>query len=357
LPDTGGAGFGDEQLRATLAQFAGAGDDANQPTEVRFLRGVAKLVKRRLRKQDASDSKPAVFFLRPAAPASADDSEFHPMLDNGETPIGGKAWFVSPLVVAGTCVDLAWTSDAQVFEFAKGDLALGDVPAVIFDPRPDPVQVRFYPLGLEQAEACDVREVAFGVVELDAILAVIDRVHEKQLVTPDAHSEAGKLWEKKTQNWVSAKAELTIQMYLETALNAALPTCTIRSEQPQVSGRLDIEVEEPDDSDPSRVTRHALLELKVLKNYGSTGESTSDQETSTWIDEGVDQAYAYREERGTTASALCCFDMRKGFTGPSAFDAVRSKAQSLQVTLRVWHLFATAKEYRAHVAKMAAGSA
>jgi len=272
--------------------------------------------------------------------------QFHPMLNNGETSIGGRAWFVGPVVLSGRCADITWSSDADVFALAVDELGLGQVPAVIFDPRPSPAQVRFYRNGLGEPDGCNVIDIQFGVVHLDSILDVVDRVHRRQLVTPDAQSEMGKLWTNKSKHWAAEKAELIIQMYLETALNAALPTCTIRSEQPQVSGRLDIEVEEADEDDPAHVVRHALLELKVLRGHGSTGTSVSAKEISDWIEEGVEQAYAYRVERGTEASALCCFDMRKELGGAHCFEFIRDRAGALEVTLRVWHLFASAKAYR-----------
>ena len=348
LPSLTGDAWRDAELLNTIAESGGAGDDASQAHEVRFLRGVAKLVKRRLNMHDGDDNAPAVFFLQPTLPPNTSTLalDFHPMLDNGETLDGGRAWFVGPVVLSGRSAHLPWESDEVVFALVVDQLSLGDVPAVIFDPRPDVPEVRFYRKGLGEPDSCDVVSIEFGAVHLDAVLDVVDRVHRRQLVAPDAQSQMGKLWQNKAKHRVAAKAELIIQMYLETALNAAFPTCTIRSEQPQVSGRLDIEIEEPDENNRAKIIRHALLELKVLRSFGSTGESVSVTEVLSWITEGIEQAHSYRVDRGTAASALCCFDMRKKLSGTVCFESVRDRAGELEVTLRVWHLFASAKAYR-----------
>ena len=297
-----------------------------------------------------------MFLLCPAEPQTIDREmlKFHPMLDNGLTPVEGRLWLVGPVVVSGKCMALGTLEDSALFELVVSSLQQGGVPAVIFDPRPDPVQIRYYPLGLQNSDTCEVIEVSTTeLVDLQRILAVVDRVCEKQLVTPDAQSQVAKLWKDSTRHWVAKDAELTVQMYLVTALFAAFPTCVARFEQPQATGRLDIEIEEPDDSRPGYFIRHALLELKVLRTFRSTGRRVTDAEVREWVAEGVDQAYSYREEREALQSALCCFDMRKSHSDLSAFDEVAAKASVLDVTIRRWCLFASAADYRSFLSASA----
>ena len=106
---------------------------------------------------------------------------------------------------------------------------------------------------------------------MEDVLDVVDRVYETSLVTPSAQSKTGKLWKRAGTFWASERAEDLVQMYLRTGLATAFPSCIVRAEQTQATGRLDLEVEEPDASDRSVVTRHALLELKVLRAFGSGG--------------------------------------------------------------------------------------
>ncbi|MEX2291790.1 MAG: hypothetical protein WD794_15875 [Mycobacteriales bacterium] len=301
--------------------------------------------KRVLATAPACDATPSVFLLMPTAPDElAPMSAVHPMLDNGRTDVEGQLWFVGPPVVRGVAAPLSVDSDDAIWQQVE-ELGLGAVPAVLYDPRCSPPTVRFYPNGLADADNCRTTEIAGTAgVTLDAVFECIDHLHLTELVTPDAQSELGRLWRDPGKGWPVPQAELTVQMHLRTALNAWFPTCTIRPEQSQVSGRLDLEVEERDESRPAGFVRHAVLELKVLRSRNSTGASTSAAQTEKWVEEGVEQAFAYRSERDALASALCCFDMRAQHDDP--FGAVSEKAATLQVALRAWPLFPSAKKWR-----------
>lgn len=352
MPNESGDPWSDQQLLQTATNYAGAGADADQPEGVRFLRGVAQLVKKRLKHQAEVAAAPAVFLLNPVEPQTIDKEMLtrHPMLDNGLTPVEGRLWLVGPVVASGKCMTLGALEDSALFELVVSSLEQGNVPAVIYDPRPDPAQIRYYPVGLKDADTCEVFDIpTTEFVDLQGILEVVNRVCDKQLITPDAQSQVGKLWANADRHWVASDAELTIQMYLVTALWAALPTCIVRFEQPQATGRLDIEIEEPSYGQPGLVIRNALLELKVLRSLGSTGRRYTDADVRDWVAKGVDQAYSYRKERETRKSALCCFDMRKSHSDVSAFDEVAEKATRLDVVIRRWCLFASAETYRAYL--------
>jgi hypothetical protein len=346
------ASFEDPDLLKTLGYYSGAGDDADQPESVRFMRGVARLVKKRSTAQSAPTRSLAVFLLHSAAPpdAIAEKLEDCPMLDNGLTDVEGRIWLVSPVVVSGRALEINELTDSAVFRYVIESLGLGEVVAVVYDPRVSPTEIRYYPGGLSAADECTTIEVTTPDLRLAAVLDVVDRIYTKKLATPNAQNPMAKLWKEPSKYYPAKNAELTIQMYLETALHAAFPTCTIRTEQPQVSGRLDIEVEEADMSRPGYFVRHAVLELKVFRSYGCGGASYSQAEVDGWITEGVEQANAYRRERGALGCALCCFDMRKVHSGDRCFDHVRSEANRLNVTLRVWNIYAKLSEYRAATA-------
>jgi hypothetical protein len=274
------------------------------------------------------------------------------MLDNGRTPVEGKLWLVSAVVVAGNCMPLNTDEDDAMFELVISGLDRGAVPAVIYDPRVDPAQLRYYPAGLQEAENYTLVDIPMERVGIKQILEVADIVVTKLLITPIAQSQDAKLWEDASHYWVKSNAERTIQTYLKAGFCTAFPTLTIRDEQTQATGRLDIEIEEQDSARPGHVIRHAVLELKVLRSYGSTGISVSDSEIRTWITDGVDQAFAYREERQALQSALCCFDMRSS-RADSCFEEVDDKARELEVTIRRWRLYASAREYRAALVEVA----
>ncbi len=341
-------GFDDEELRRTLIANYGAGSDAGLPDHVRFLGGVVKLIRRRLSdKAPGGAAAPAVFILTAGPPTSLPDASLRrvPMLSNGLTPVDSHIWFVGPAVNLGHGLAIPNWEDDEVFASASR-MCVGTSPTIIFEPRTASPEGRFYPNGLDAPDDFHHLRLGGTVIQMDDVLAVVDRVYRTQLITPGAQSKAGKLWRSASKFWAAEDAEDTVQLYLRTGLAAAFPSCIVRGEQSQVSGRLDLEVEEPSDTDRSVVVRHAILELKVLRSFGSGGAAISNASIKTWISEGVDQAEEYRLERGSRASALCCFDMRSAVTGERCFAHVLQAATNANVTLRVWHLFSSAKAYR-----------
>lgn len=345
-------GWTRSELEGTALQNAGLGVDAGLPDTARFIAGVAKLVRRRLATpgHELDSQQPAVFLLEPSAKIvpAGNSPKRAPMLNNGLTPINGRLWFVPAPVISGKFVEIDSVEDEALFALVSDTLGLGNVPAILFDPRTSRPAVRFYPLGLGDPDTYEPVDVVGGSVSLDQIFAVIDLIYEKCLVTPEAQAKGGSLWKEKTKFYPVKQAEDVVQAQLRVGLTTAFPTCTVRHEQTEPSGRLDIEIEEVDPLDNSQLTRHALLELKVLRSYGSTGDSVSDQETLDWVKSGVDQAYTYRESRKTRESALCCFDMRKTFSGETCFDHVRDLSKQLSVALKVWYIFNSSENYRDH---------
>jgi energy-coupling factor transporter ATP-binding protein EcfA2 len=158
-------------------------------------------------------------------------------------------------------------------------------------------------------------------------------------------SEPARLWQNGPKYRPKRDAEDRIQNILRIALQAAFPATVVREEQPHTSGRLDLEIEEAAPT-PATFVRHALLELKVLRSYTDTGSTVSAGKATEAIEEGLRQAIAYREERGTLASALCCFDMRKAHSGESCFEPVVTRAGEQKVALRVWPLYGTVDQIR-----------
>lgn len=346
-------GFSPEELAKTLSENFGAGDDAGIPPPVRFLRGVAKVVRKRaLGVPPGPSAAPSVFlFTAVAPPPFKDAAVFRPMLNNGLTDVEGQLWFVGGTVASGWGAALGTADDAEIWARVI-DTGLGDVPAVVYDPRCSPPELRYYSHGLSDADDCRTTQVtATAGVTLDRIFEAIDHLHRDQLITPDGQSEAGRLWADPNTARPIKEAERTVQMHVRTQLAAWFRTCTIRPEQHQVSGRLDLEIEEVDATASGGFVRHAVLELKVLRSKNSKGNDTPPSATAKWVADGVEQAHAYRKERKALATALCCFDMRAQHDDP--FADVAEKAVALKVELRVWPLFSTAKKYRAWEAAQA----
>lgn len=337
-----GANFGE-----TLRQGTGAGADSDLSEDIRFLGGIAKLVRRRYARPDAkADPKRLAIFILHRPPAEVPLSRI-PMLDNGLTPLAGRLWFVSPVVAQGHFEDLPLDDDEKQFDHVIVRRGMGKQPAVVFDPRTGPLQARFYPQGLNEPEIYEPLRLRSAGLDIVAVFDAMDRVYKNCLITPEAQSRAGKLWKNGEKWWASSKAEDVVQVNLKAGLTTAFPTCTIRHEQPSPAGRLDLEIEEADPLDQSVVTRHAILELKVLREFGETGKQVTAQETIAWVESGVSQAAAYRNDKKAKLAALCCFDMRATDTGDACFALVKALAVKAEVSLRRWFLYGTSSQYRA----------
>jgi hypothetical protein len=336
-------------LPSTAKSNVGVGADSDVPPQIRFVAGVARLVRRRLARNgaDADPARPAVFLLEPSPAIEAPDVQPQrvPMLDNGLTPITGRLWFVNPVVRAGKYLDVEDCDDNTLFTIVIETLGLGTIPAIVFDPRTPVPSVRYYPSGLHDPDNVEALAVFHADVSFDRIFAAIDRIYEHCLITPEAQPPAAKLWDTGEKWWPVRNAEDVVQSQLKAGLIVAFPSCTIRHEQTAVTGRLDLEIEESDPLDPSQIVRHAILELKVLRSYGSTGISVSEQETESWVESGVRQAASYRRDKGARLAALCCFDMRK-VPVPACFELVAELAAKLQVEVRTWYIYATSEQLR-----------
>lgn len=348
-PDTDAGsipGWADESLLDTGQRFRGDGADVGLPDEVRFRTNVARLIRRRM--ANVRSGYPCIFFLLPQGPSEASAAlESAPMLNNGVTEVEGRLWFVGPVAARGMGLQLDEWLDAAVFDLVTS-LKVGQVPAILYETRTEPPEARFFPNGTDDPDTYELLRLDSANVTLNEILEVVDRMYERSLKTPDAQHPQGKLWSNARRYLPYEHAEARIAYSLREGLTGAFPTCTVREEQPQPSGRLDLEVEEPLPEDPSRVIRHAILELKVLRSFRSSGASVPASEAERSISDGIRQAASYRSDRGSRSSALCCFDMRTAVSGEACFTPVRGLARRHRVTLRIWHIFASAREWRTH---------
>lgn len=337
-------GWEDQELLATAWENVGVGTDEGLPDEVRFVTNVARLVRVRLAEAPGEDTVPCVFFLLPQGPEDV-DLEAEPLLHTGLVPVGRRFWFVSPVVTNAGRLELHEWNDADAFELAAR-LGAAEAPAVLFDPRPSTPLLFYYSQGLKRPDEVKRLRLDASEVSLADVLQVVDQVHEKFLQTPGAQDPVGKVWQNRALYRPVAKAEAVIQMHLRIGLQLAFASCVVRREQHGVAGRLDLEVEEPIPGHEGGLVPKAILELKVLRSFGSKGAPVADTTNKDAVEEGVRQAAAYRRERKAREAALCCFDMRTKRSGETCFVHVRPLAKRNGIVLRVWHLFNSATAYR-----------
>jgi hypothetical protein len=339
-------GWEDDDLRKTATANFGLGNDSGLPASIRFLVGVARAIRNRHQQAGiGSEQTPAIFFRLPNGPAGVEAKTLknQPMLDNGLTQLGGSFWFVGPPVCGALGLPvLDWSDDGEVFKRAKDELGLGDIQAVLFDPRAKTPALRHYPQGLARPDEVTVSAFAGEKMDLERVIEIVDEATKSHLQGP---AGGAGLWTDASRHWPSDQAEKNIQFALKVALHHALPTAVVREEQPQMVGRLDLEVEEPL-MEEGKFIRHAILELKVLRSYRSTGTEVRLSQMRKAVKNGMQQAIAYRQARKARAAALCCFDMRVKGARKNCFHGVKAPAERQKVELRVWPIYASAEERR-----------
>lgn len=333
-------------LARTARSVAGIGADAHLAPLERFVSGVVKLlVRRRAVDSAGADERSLAIFLLHPEPVGSEPATLVPLLDNGLTQLSGRLWFVSEVAARGKCVELSGCDDAAAFDLVTKTLNLGAVPTIVYDPRPTSPEARLYRKGISEEEY-ELLNIGAGPIAEHELAAAVDAVYINLLATPDSQLKSVKLWEQSSKWWPVDNAENLIHAQIIAGLAVGFPRCWIRAEQHSVSGRLDILIEEPDPSRNGNVTNHGVIELKVLRSFGSTGAAVSEEKTRSWVVEGVEQASAYRNDRAALVAALYCFDMRKVPSDETCFDHVREDAAKLKVQLRVWFIYASSKAFR-----------
>ena len=338
--------WADADYSGTARYHTGIGADLGLSPSQRFRRNVTKLLRRRLSLEDANREALAVFILSPN-PGDHVTHGREPMLDNGCTEVVGRIWFVNEAVRSGRYVENIPDDDAEVFDTVCNEIGLGCVPAIVFDPRLAEPTIRFYPDGLSNENECSVRAVSDTEVSADTIQRVVEHIYRSSFMTPAAEVRgAGSVWADADKHWPSCNAEALIQSHLMIGLQVHFEDCEVRPEQPSAVGRFDLLIERSDPNDYCRITRFAVIELKVLRSFRYNGRAVRPGAISRWIRMGVAQVVAYRSEWHAQLGLLMCFDMRTTDTGKACFSEVLSRARDQSVGLFRWFLYNSAAAHR-----------
>ena len=334
----------DADLEGTAAAYSGDGSDYDIDPVSRLGRHVCWLALRRSRqhlngmRRDAI----AIFLLQPSPNVSSTIRE--PMLGDGGVEICGKIWFVNVTAQSGRSIDADCEDDGRMFEQVEG-LGMGHVPAVVFNPKVKVPTVRIYKKGLSNDCQVESIEIVERKVDLGEIKRVINLMYEKQLCTPDAQVSGASMWANAKKFHAASNAEAIAQLQVKTALSSRLFDCEIRHEQKMRAGRTDIEVVQRL-SDGTTLTP-AEIEIKVLRERNKRGGKWTDSSNERWMQRGVRQAAAYRDDRKAKSGMLCCFDMRDGDRGElRTFAAIKPYADNLDISLHRHFLYNSAEAWR-----------
>lgn len=125
------------------------------------------------------------------------------------------------------------------------------------------------------------------------------------------------------------------------------PYLEVRSEQPSTIGRTDVELIQTWRLSPGHEIRHALIELKVLRSYGSTGRPVSDKVIRRHISQGVRQAAQYGNANNSKIRMLCCYDMRQEDVSDTMFfSEFYMPCETRQVCLKRYFLYNSSEALR-----------
>ena len=269
------------------------------------------------------------------------------MVDDGSTVVCGRLWFASAAVVSAYCLEFPEGGDGeQRKSYVVDELNLGLQPALVFDPCLGSTLLTWFPEGLGKPGQAQEKSLD-DEVSPEEVFNTINGMYEQMLRTPGSMPQGGNMWRSAAQHWPEEKAESIVQSHLKAILLGRFPQCKVRHEQTQPAGRSDLEIEELDREIRGRVTRHAILELKVLRSFRSSGKAVPHSEIDNSIKSGVQQAASYSDDKGARWSALCCFDMRANDPGDEAcFSQMQEGADVYQVNLWRWFLYSSAEAFR-----------
>jgi hypothetical protein len=325
----------------------GLGSDVDAQNSLRFSRAVVQLVARRERESDAEYDRSAAFVFPDPAWMDGAPEEAHrePLLNTGHYTLTGRIHFVN-VVANGKSLEYVG-GDAELFDKLT-TLGVASFPTLVYSPKPGSSTLSWYPNGIGDDESVKLWPVVAEQPSVELITQVISSAYKGHLVTPDQMLEENKLWVDASQGWAQKNAEKRVQSALKLALLGAFRHCAIREEQPDKEGRTDLEIVEYRGKQSDQVVHHAVLELKVLREKGSTGKRYSDAEIAEHIRYGLEQVVSYGDRRSFRERMLCCFDMRLKNLGEGVvFREIKDDAAVRRVYLRHWFIFRSSRDLRA----------
>lgn len=348
----------DDEKKVKEAPLTGRGADTDMPDALRFLVEVRRMVLAREREPDAEFDRSAAMVLVPAAfYESAPPGLVRRFLSSGSYRLTGQVHYLG---VAATGKSRDYDGDdGALVDTLEADM-VQMLPTVIYLPKAGGnSKLHWYPEGLAHAGKMKTYSVNTETPTPELIQAVIDSVYDGELKTPDQMAAWSSPWKDPAKGWAAKNAEERVQYAVRLGLHGRFgPHCRVKPEQPGKDGRTDIEIIGDFGVTQGKQTNFAVLELKVLRERGSTGVLRSPAQIDQHVRDGLEQASTYGDDRVFLERMLCCFDMRASNAGAGAvFAPINDDAAKLKVHLCLWYLYRSSDHYReAQVAgKLTAG--
>ncbi|MDO5506325.1 MAG: PD-(D/E)XK nuclease domain-containing protein [Pseudoxanthomonas suwonensis] len=344
------ADWSDSALQATIGGYVGSGYMQHAPELAQFCHAVAKIIrKRRACASESLRTAPAVFVMAPL-PSVDVPVERHPRFFTAQVEVVGRVWFGAKGLASATAIAMpnGGHDDCALFDFIVDSLGVGNAPAIIYDAGVDDGVMHIYRQGMANPDEFEELSLDAANLTLDYLHDLLKKLHETFLVTPTASESQRDLWENRAKWHPVNESEKAVQKILYIALNTHLlySSLQIKQEDTTAMGRCDFILKEQDPVDSSKWTHHAIIELKVLKDFTHTGSRFPASDNKKAVTEGLDQARDYRSDHACRLAALSCYDMRKA---PDAFEAVAhemARANHENIGLWAWPIYNQAKGAR-----------
>lgn len=328
---------------------AGVPEEAGASLEVRFTRKVARLVVARILKNEEDGL--AIFLQSKCLTkdAARHPGKLYPLLESGREPITGGVWLTNATFSATYRLDFPQAECGEWFE-AITNAGYGHLPALLVDWQSGIPVGKLYSSGLRNLDEAAAVGFDGGPIAAQHLKSVLDRFHTDAFRSPNVvvAGHAERIWNNPAKGVPVEKVETKIQRRLLDNLRGKFALQNVRAESENEDGRADLVIWRPvrTNFDEDGLVNEWVLELKALCDMTSTGKPKSDT-SATDVEDGLEQAIAYRTKLPANKAALCCYDMRQADGGDAqCFDGISAEAQANDVELWRWYLHRSARSSR-----------
>lgn len=335
-----------DRQQLVVAQRSDHGDVDDLPDDLRFQVHVSRMIRKRENQAGAETAGAAAFIL-----VSSDEQDglrtgrvFDRLVHTGTRRLSSRVHFVTPQA-SSSALEEHIGDDNDLFGRVAA-LGYDSRPTLLYVPSDGESSLSYYPNGMRTDDGLREVILRFGQVTEAEVHETLQAIYRSELCTPDNMGPT-KLWRDAARGYPVEEAERTVQQMIRHSLVGRFLWCTIRQEQPGKSGRTDLEIVDDRTGKQGTIYHHALLELKVLRSFGSTGNVYNATSVQDAIVEGVNQAHSYGTANCSVLRMLCCYDMRNDDVGDDAtFVHVKDRANTLSIRMKRWYLYRSSQDYR-----------
>ena len=307
IPDI--PGVSDDDLGAAMARTP-ALPNLHAERPLRFSQAVRALVEERAQQgwPGEGDADVAVFVLVDYPRDAGQTHGGTPFADPAAqgTPLLGHLFFSSPDATHGQFVPLP--SAPNAFPEWLDDHGFRDCPVIAVYRRTKLLVTRL--LGIHDFAQHDPIRDQKPAATLQQLMEALHHYHRDYVVTP-VRSPDG-LWKPGAAHVYipGPRPERAIQTQLQTVLRSWFQDVVrVEPEDTTNIGRIDVRLLTP--APDGRLAYWTILELKVVKSFTHSESGVSNADNVSAIVKGIEQAAAFRDNRGAEHGMLEVYDLRK----------------------------------------------